>query len=271
MKNYFSSFFVFCIFLILDMKCYEILSDKIIVENDENYISIINKNNLQIYELKASKLRNLQSAFFTLQNACSQKAGYSFNGKRIKRVSHPTPDDTYIMIQSEGFYSFAGQIQNVPPKINWQVKPLNIIDGGIFFGVCGFDNSNPPSSCYTNVDISTMIYYSGISIIYFAPNCYHIDHYLNNQYWTTPRHCLSEFELLQLVFSFSLQYDGKMGSGLAYLYITYDGFEYYSRSNLYVVVDTNIIPNVSLTQVYPCVALYVPNTEIEIISASTYP
>jgi hypothetical protein len=271
MKYNFFSFYLICVFLILKMKSSDILSEKITVENDGNYISIINKNNLQIYETKSSRLRNMGSPNFTLQNACSQKTGYTFNGKRIKRTTPPSADDTYIMIESEGYYSFGGPSQNVPPKINWQVKPWNIIDGGIFFGICGFDNSNPPSSCYTNVDISTMIYFSGISIIYFAPNCYHIDHYLNNQYWTTPRHCLSEFELMKLVFSFSLQYDGKMGSGLAYLYISYDGFEYYNRNNLYVVVDTNIIPNVSLTQVYPCAALYVPNTEIEIISASTYP
>jgi hypothetical protein len=241
------------------------------IEKKEEYISLLNKTNFQIYEKEAFKLRNLATPSLTLDNECSEDYNYEFTGKVIKRVGKASLDDTYVMIASEGYYSFGGPDQNIPSKITWKVVPKNIIDGGIFLGICAFDNSNPPSSCYNDVDISQLIYFTGLSIIYFAPNCYHIDHYLNNMYWTTPRHCLSEFELMNLTFSFSMQYDGKMGSGLAYFYITYDGFEYFNRSNVFVVVDTNIIPNVALTQVYPCLALYVENTSVEIVSTLNYP
>jgi hypothetical protein len=221
---------------------------------------------------KYINLRQLQTVPSYIYSTCSSTANYSFDSilKKITRNINNPNDEGYVMLNSEDFLDFSTNTYTTK-QLLWHVLPRVVKDGGMFFGVCAFDISSPPSTCI-NTDVVTLVYFSGISISYFGTDCYHIDQYLNNIYWNTPKHCLSETELTNMTFSFKLDYNvSTYGGNKAGFFITYDGYENYNRKNMYVNTDTTVTPNFSLSGVYPCTYLYTANTSIEFFTSTSYP
>jgi hypothetical protein len=119
----------------------------------------------------------------------------------------------------------------VAGSIQFTVIPIDILDAGIFFGVCVYD----PVACgafYT--DIIDVVKFSGIGITYFGEDCYHIDMYINGAYWTTPKHCLSTYELKNMKFIFKVDSAFTGGNNLADMTINFDNYDYFVRSNLFI-------------------------------------
>jgi hypothetical protein len=141
----------------------------------------------------------------TYIHPCSDTSNYILTPdptKRITRINNNANDEGYIIFSSEGNYDWVSGTN--PANVLWKVYPRVITDGGLFFGACGLNDSALPTSCQFAADINQKIYFSGVSILYFAPDCYHIEHYINNQYWTTPRHCLSQKDLEALLFNLKI-------------------------------------------------------------------
>jgi hypothetical protein len=239
-----------------------------------NLNSKLNLSNFQIEEYDSQISRNLGTNDWILQNPCSQQLNYNFSLQKVMtRTNDLKTQEPYVFIDSNdiGSYEFNQMGNTIPNPITYKVKILNVSGGGIFTGMCATDLSAPTASCIDPTDVTYKIYFSGLAISYFEEDCYHIDHYVNNSYWTTPRHCLSEYELLNMTFSFQIAYDAKLGSNFGYLYITYDGFEYYNRSNIFVIADLTYTNAPVLTSVYPCSFLMVPGTSIKYVPSANYP
>ncbi len=203
-------------------------------------------------------------------NGCSETSKYTYSSTPniITRKSHNNNDESYLMFKLPDFMDFTGSPKT--PLI-WKTKTKTITDGGIFMGVCAFDGRSPPSSCDKTNDITKSVYFSGISLTYFGEDCYNLDMYLNNNYWTTPRHCLSKYELYNTGFIFKLQFTGFYGSNFAELFINFDDLDIYYRNNVLVRADTSITPNVELVHVYPCTYMFVQGSEVEVMVHTTYP
>jgi hypothetical protein len=225
---------------------------------------------------KFSHLRNLQSLpKWVIATACSEYNAYTYtsNPDTITRKYNNGGQENYLQYQHYGadnqpiYYNFI--IDKYPASMIWQVLPKNIDDGGLFFGMCAYDGRDK-NFCYNN-DISQTVYFNGIAILYFGDNCYHIDQYMNNDYWNTPRSCLSKFELTKMIFTFQMTYSPSYtrNANIAYLSISYDGFEYYSRQNIKVKIDDLV--NKYLYFVNPCVYMFSPGTQVEIRYSKIYP
>ena len=68
-------------------------------------------------------------------------------------------------------------------ELDIQIGNFNYGEIGLGFG---FKNKN---EC-TN--------FTGINIVYFGDNCYHLDYYVNGEYEVTGRSCLSMYELYHI-------------------------------------------------------------------------
>jgi hypothetical protein len=80
------------------------------------------------------------------------------------------------------------------------------IPGLIFIGIVNLD---PNTVCPSTTPLATDVIknrFSGIGISRFSDDCYHIDQYLNNNYYTTPKSCISFEKLKKMVFYFNVHY-----------------------------------------------------------------
>lgn len=198
-------------------------------------------------------------------NGCCQTSGYTFTNSTPFTLTRTTNNDnkeSYVLMDYDGmswnYTSTAAQTK----EIYWQFVPKIISGGGIFFGMCAYNATDPINNCPPAKDTLLSVYFSGIAITYFGDNCYHIDHFVNNGYWTTPRHCLSEYELLNMVFTFhAIDYSKELQKANMFeLDVWYDGFEYYTRENVYQKRDDT---GVGLPNLNPCAYMFVPGMQLE--------
>jgi hypothetical protein len=183
---------------------------------------------------------------------CSKTAGYqtpvSPGAIQIKRLTdNMYTNDGFIMTDNISFNTQSTTfLQN-----SWEVSLFNIGLANMFFGFCVYNTQ----TC-SQPDYYDHIIFNGISIIYHSTDCYHLDHHYNNINWTRPRHCLSLYELLSLVFKYSIQLKG----GKLTLTINYDNFDYYIKE---IWLASNELTGEVLDMASPCVLLYVKDTTLE--------
>jgi hypothetical protein len=216
-----------------------------------NYISTLDKSTFQIIE---KDLRYLQTSIIRYNSACSFDTNYIFPSTTstsmiIRRRTH----NPFI---GDGFIIFDDPYNKSNKEIftmNWTIKLRTIGDANMFIGICQFHSF----SCKIG-KLDEEVFFSGVSITYFGDNCFHIDHYVNNGYWTTARHCLSEYELKNMSFDYSFKGNGSDGQ----LSITYDNFKYYDAK---ILNDKNTATGSRVENISPCILLYVKDTELEFV------
>lgn len=163
-----------------------------------------------------------------------------------------------MFIISDGYINFNEDNNSKNLYFGYKIKKLS--SGYIHLGLCTLEASDRSSKCIINDSKSER--FSGINISYFSPNCFHIDHYIDSVYGITANHCLSEYEINNLNFSFMLIYDKNQVDKIT-LKITYDGYEYFNNDLLGLSFQNSIA--------IPCIGLGSQNSEIQILSKTIYP
>jgi hypothetical protein len=245
-----------------------------------DYISYIDLKTFEIKEIETNsfmpegsrnEMRNLAPQNWVIDNVCSQMTGYSFLTQNMKMVINRSQllqeRESFVFIKTDDKSHIIKSVYE-PPQITWRVEPKTIGDGGIFTGFCSY---NPDQAvCNNSEEINSKVYFSGIAIIYFSENCYHIDQYINNIYWTTPKHCLSQYELEKMVFSFKLVNDQANGTNYATLLISYDGMEYFNRSLIFVLAEPGASPR-ELPNSNQCLFMMSQGSSVQFSSTTSYP
>ena len=228
------------------------LINSLINNTISNYVSTIDKKTFHIIE---KDLRYLSSELIYL-NVCSFTNNYQVTlGDKISNVKRLTDNKYY----NDGFIIFENRSQFLEDafyKVSWNFSIESVKLGNIFFGLCVYMQTD----CKGDPSLYQNIVFSGIGIMYFGNNCFHIDHNLNNSYWTTPRHCLSEFELLKLTFKFTLEPSIEIGKGI--FSIEYDDFLYYSTENLWTR-ENKLREAYNVNKASPCVLLNVKDSAVK--------
>jgi hypothetical protein len=200
-------------------------------------------------------LRYLQTTA-TLSPICSKPLQYqttsSTNTITIKRLSdNMYLNDGFIMTDNISFSTKSTSLT----QTTWDVKLLNLgvsNMANMFLGLCVYNTASCGVQDYYN-----HIVFSGLSILYHSTDCYHIEHHYNNIYWTTPRHCLSLFELLNLDFRFDI---GLIGNYIN-MTVNYDSWDYYFYDQIWL--SKNELTGEILDMASPCVILYVKDSSLQ--------
>jgi hypothetical protein len=200
--------------------------------------------------------RQLQMTTVSMSNICSKSAGYQTsvlaNTFQIKRST----DNLYFndgFIMTDNILFSTNPVPTALPSNTWNIRLINIGLANLFIGLCVYNSQTCKQADYYN-----QIVFSGLGITYQSTDCYHIDHHYNNAYWYTARHCLSQYELLSQVFSFTVDLQN---SKYARLSVAYEGYTYYSWDQIWL--QGNESSGDVLDMASPCVLLYVKDSVVE--------
>ena len=157
---------------------------------DPNFSSLLT----QIEEQK--KPRGNFSSSYTTSLLCNTNVNYSYYDLIS---STATPFDIKIRLKNSNttnVYFLPFIVKYAFTTASLDIKLWDINYAPISIGVCQMSSLN----C---IDKSTYNF-TGIQIAFFGDNCYHVDFFIEGNYNSTPRSCLSKYELYKL----SLKVDG---------------------------------------------------------------
>ena len=157
---------------------------------DPNFSSLLT----QIEEQK--KPRGNFSSSYTTSLLCNTNVNYSYYDSIS---STATSFDIKIRLKNSNttnVYFLPFIVKDAFTTASLDIKLWDINYAPISIGVCQMSSPN----C---IDKSTYNF-TGIQIAFFGDNCYHVDFFIEGNYNSTPRSCLSKYELYKL----SLKVDG---------------------------------------------------------------
>ena len=157
---------------------------------DPNFSSLLT----QIEEQK--KPRGNFSSSYTTSLLCNTNVNYSYYDSIS---STATSFDIKIRLKNSNttnVYFLPFIVKYAFTTASLDIKLWDINYAPISIGVCQMSSPN----C---IDKSTYNF-TGIQIAFFGDNCYHVDFFIEGNYNSTPRSCLSKYELYKL----SLKVDG---------------------------------------------------------------
>ena len=256
-KINFISFIILLHFIMLNSFSFK--NNKICSEKHKMLHNI--KPLIENFKINAKLLtrRNLALQFIdnhvTLQNSdCTENtANYSFDdtANSITRNTNSASLGEKFVLLNQKFvpYSVTDPV-TASVIITYNLSLINIGDGPLFFGYCKVDQS-----C-----LAKDVIFTGIAIVYFGPDCFHIDNFNENAYIVSGRSCLSNDLLKSFLFKVELILTTTPVIILD-VDITFDSFTYFSSKTYQQNPSSSVIDSTSLdyrnsSKYYPCVYLW---------------
>jgi hypothetical protein len=168
--------------------------------------------------------------------------------------------------------SLPGAVQSVV----YNVTVTNLGDGLIFFGGCRAPSLTNDLVNSGFCKAENGIKFSGLGIIYFGEQCYHLDAFSDDNYVLSVRTCLSEYTVKNINYMVNITYipyNPANSQQCLSVEVSFDGITWFTTKDYVLNSSANTDKN-SLEirgKMLPCIWMFVDNTAVKITNFTPTP
>jgi hypothetical protein len=265
---YFSSFLVLCYSVIINTSSITLNTFHGMVQaKEERDKQFINKMRKKLAKFKADPKRFTAASGFILPD-CTDTTKYTIDqiAQTITRNGNNGYTNEYFAVLNKYIVLSQGKV-GPNQYIVYNVTITNLGDGLIFFGACRAPTLSDVTT--RKCKASDGLIFSGLSVIYFGEQCYHLDAFSENNYVLSVRTCLSEYVVKNINYMVNITYvpyNPANSQQCVSVEVSFDGVSWFTTKdygiNSSANTDKTSLPIQGI--MLPCIWMFVDSTSVKI-------